>query len=641
MRFSLLTISAHDTSHRLKVSHTSRTQKHKRATTQQEAVCAIMDGGTYIATRKEEWEKMVNLPILYSTLSPTEEEKEACDSHKVWRRNFMDGHNRHPCSLANALYPEPIILLSEAEYANCTVIPGDRREKSSTGPVAAELLEKTAKSIFKALGNKFVLEMEHAGLQLVWNKTKRHHWYRGLEPSPRIHEARFARGARIQFYCVECVESGRCGLVANGRFHMKGASESCDIRDYSLEIEEIYYHCSECSAFGSRTSFNREYERSGHVIIPGGIDWVLGQRYKDVVQVIEDWPKAGYFFSPDLSKEEKGKILRQWPNLEPSKPEVANKWLSCGELINFNCPEYRYDDRAYLLLPGTPLGEVLKPGDHFMSMARLLYVIVCRMGIESEVSPFLFDESKFCKMWAGSNPETKQYKNYRGLFKDNDAAHISMKEISALFGGNEREICGPDVVHQYCHVDGMENISLPDNGNGFIPCSLILPLSPDGRKIYIRNPSQTVNIPFGSMILFAANLPHGGVTTRLANGTQRVAIHGHLDSKWVGRKGGLLDLARIGDNYVAEQHLMLYNIGDHMQHLFEIHELFLKRCREFHRKRENELDDIVKNPERHGEDTRSVARRYKAVVSDLKKTTTFGFLEGNGKKKRKRTGCSL
>ena len=144
------------------------------------------------------------------------------------------------------------------------------------------------------------------------------------------------------------------------------------------------------------------------------------------------------------------------------------------------------------------------------------------------------------------------------------------------------------------------------------------------------------------MILFAANLPHGGVTTRLANGTQRVAIHGHLDSKFVRRKGGLLDLARIGDNYVAEQHLMLYNIGDHVQHLFEIHELFLKRCREFHRKRENELDDIVKNPERHGEDTRIVAKRYKGVVSDLKKTTTFSFLDGNkGKKKRKKTGCSV
>ena len=427
------------------------------------------------------WDELANLPIQFDTLAPTEAEKEACENRKEWRRNFLNGHNENPSTLARALYPEPLKLQSETEYSSYTTT-GLRQEDAphdadTTAVLPLPREHKTSKGVFKALASKFVSDMEEAGLQLMWNKTKRPHWYKRLqETSPRIHEARFASGARIQFYCVACVEAKECGLVANGRFLARGecAPGYTNIDDYAMEIEEIYYHSSECRA--THTSLRRVYDRVGHALIPAGIDWVLGNRYTDLVQVIEDWPKAGCFFNPGLTKEEKDNILDKWPSLRPLEPEAAKDWLSCGELINFNCPEYMYDDRAYLLLPGHPLGKVLSPSDHYMSMARLLYVIVCRMGIETDVSPFLFDEAQYCNLWSRSNPETKQYKNYRNLYKKNKDSHLSIKEISALFGGNEREICGQELVHQYCHVDGGETISLPsDCTTGFLPGSFILP----------------------------------------------------------------------------------------------------------------------------------------------------------------------
>lgn len=517
----------------------------------------------------------------------------------------MDGHNEDPTLLAQSLYPNGIHFQTEQQYQQHFTPIREKRTKGvklqSKNPSTKDLstsptTPRTAETIFRALATNFVMDMKHAGLTIDWNKSRRQHWWTKVSSDKtKLLHTTFKPNSRIQFYCTQCMQAGRLGLVANCIFIYKPrnldspstqpqVSPPC-LQDHFLHVEEIYYHCTQCDQVGGTDAYLM-YQSTKHVILPAANSWVFSQAYAKMVEEIEAHPKAGYEFSKNLSSHEISEIRRAWPWLNPCP---NHKWNSFGESINFNCSDYKYDDRSYLLLPGNPLHEVLTWQDHRKCMARLLFVIVCQLGIEEEISPFLFDSEKFLKMW-----NRLQRKRYLGLWSRNkeEKAHLKLKELSALFGGNERVICGFDKVHQWCHIDGGEDMNpLPDGF--FRPASLIVPLCKEGRQIYIRTPDQVIDVPLGKMLIFACDLPHGGVTTRLQSGPQRVAIHGHIDSSYLTRGSGLLDLSsKSRDYYIARQHLMLYDIKDHMDHIIEIGNLLQTKMGDFFDARRKQLQQL-------------------------------------------------
>ena len=169
-----------------------------------------------------------------------------------------------------------------------------------------------------------------------------------------------------------------------------------------------------------------------------------------------------------------------------------------------------------------------------------------------------------------------------------------LKEISLLTGGNEREVCGDYVVHQYCHVDGKVD-GLPSGH--FLPGSFLVPLSEAGRSIYVRSPkTSTIHIPFGKILLFRADLPHGGITTRLSPNEKSPsqmwpAIHGHLDSRYVTRQAGLLENYQDGQYYFAREHLLLHDLGNHVKVVVDTYRHALDLMDHLDKHRGEELKD--------------------------------------------------
>ena len=392
----------------------------------------------------------------------------------------------------------------------------------------------------------------------------------------------------------------KIGLVANCRF-INVIGPQTLLGQCGMQVTELYYHSSACDSAKPTEAYS-EYIDRGYVQLPFSNEWLLGERYSSLVQHVKEREPVDFYFSADLDTNQKLLLKQKYPGFNNQQKSKKKSWKPLGELINFGDPEYKYDDRSYLLLPGYPANNLLPWKIHQMSMGRLLFYIVSKLGIVEEVAPFTIDEQKFVTMYK------QKKRDYNHLSKRNEDHHLMLNEISLLTGGNEREVCGDYVVHQFCHVDGKVQ-GLP-NGK-FLPGSVFLPLSEEGRSIYIRSPAtSTIHIPFGKILLFRADLPHGGVTTRFSGGKMWPAIHGHFDSKHVKREAGLLENYQNGQYYFAKEHLLLHDVGNHLK-------IVLDKCRStadlvkhlgIHRGKD------LKKPEAFTEETAELIKEYQQLT---------------------------
>lgn len=553
----------------------------------------------------------------------TEEEKAACTREKLFRVNYMDEHNESPEKLACSIFPNPLRFKDKEHYELFAYEP---KEYKKLGSLAIEKSRKAeVATIIRSLANMFIQQMKQIGLELDWIKSKRTEpWVDYLKdddgiPDREMTPQRWNTGCTINFFCQHCIARGQLGLVAIGKASKKG-KDDLDFSIHSLKILELYYHSVECG--NTKTQKLIEYEARRSTVFPIPFAWVFGNRYRELKKQIDNHPKAGYYFDPDLSKPEiqklkrqikfgKEKAIRSNPERHCLRP-FDYAWTSLGEPINRNQATYLYDDRSYCLLPGKPL-ENLKANDHHMSMSRLMYFLVCRLGIETDASPFSLDREKVKQRWKNNNKSALP--SQLELYSRNSTFHLKMKEVSALFGGNERKICEKEPIHQFCHVDGvLEGGKMPEE-DLFAPASFLVPLSEEGRSIYIGNKDTVIHVPIGSVLVFASDVLHGGLTRRFDEGRQQVAIHGHLDSRYIPREVGLLDISELGDYYLPEQHLMLYPIEKHLQYILQSDARVKRMMQKVQQTRAEEMEEHPSDDE----DTKAILEEYKALQGERKK----------------------
>ena len=521
------------------------------------------------------------------------------EENKQWRVNFLDLHNSDPNKLARAIYPEGVVFNDANEYDKYydphRVIRGNDNKED----------KYTSMNIFRALTNCFIDDMSTMGLLLTVIKTRTKHWHPNFSnrnscvPIPS-----YKPSSQIQFYCPKCINNKRFGLVANAKFRGGDPVTKESISQVSMEIVELFYHSIDC--YTDKPDAYTNYMDIGYARINICFNWVFGDRYKHLVDKIEnDTTKAEPHFSPCMTD----KDIKQWKNknkiIKEVKKQKDKNWKSFGVLTNAENENYNYDDRSKLLLPGYPVHQV-KATDHYKSMARLMYRIVAVLGIHEEFSPYLFDEEAMRNVWDLN--KTSPIRSHTGKYKSNNACHLKLKEVSVLFGGNEREICGTEPIHQFCHcVDGAKRTTL-DNEK-FAPGSVIVPLSEQGTSVYIRQPENLIPIPFGYLLLLKSDTPHGGITRRNNQGEQQVSIHGHLDSKNSKRKMKL-SLTHVRSCYAPVQHYMLCSTVDHISAIIDRNKALRTMIEYFWKHRKS---DFEKAKKQNSKRTKAIIREFETL----------------------------
>ena len=508
--------------------------------------------------------------------------------NKKWRVSFLDLHNSNPKKLAKTIYPEGIIFNNNDEYSKYydpnRVARGEHNK-----------YKYTSTNVFRALTNYFIEDMSTMGLSLTVAKTRTKHWHpdftacKSYVPVPS-----YKPSSHIQFYCPKCIDNKRFGLVANGKFIGGDPVSKESISNLSMEIVELFYHSIDCSE-ETRPDAHTNYMDIGYTRINACFNWVFGDRYEKLVDKIEnDTVKATPHFSPSMTKDE----IKQWKakNKRIKVLQKDDNWRSFGVLANAKNKIYKYDDRSQLLLPGNPVDQQIQATTHYISMARLMYRIVAALGIQEEFSPYLFDEEAMLKVW--DNEKTAPNRSHIGKYKDNHVCHLKLKEVSALFGGNERQICGTEPIHQFCHHIDRANKGSPNKGK-FAPGTIIVPISTQGTSIYIRQPENLIPIPFGYLLLLKTGIPHGGITRRHNQREQQVSICGHLDSKNFKRKTDL-SLTHIRSCYAPPQHYKLCSAIDHISAIVDHKNVLETMIKYFwqHRKDDFEKAKQSKNSKR-------------------------------------------
>ena len=568
-----------------------------------------------------------------------------------WRLNFMDAHNASPTILANSLYPDGIQV---------TKLHGTQ----SDDPAQAKQ-GHTVKDLCRALATRFVEDMKQVGLQVDWNRNKRRElWDEEAaikldkfikntntdRKIGKIGEPRMEPGSEIPFFCQRCIQHKQLGLIAVGKFEggcskkakgqkpvegqagpavggSKKAKEKPVIKqdhlsNYRLRIQEIYYHSCECTV--DLTPDFLKYRDSSYVQLAAPYAWIFGDRYAKLENFIGTFCLPPPFLSPQLTKKEADAIRNRRKDVGFTTADRAKDFPKIGEPINLGIEDYRYDNRMYLALPGHPTCDELPMELHRMSMARLFFFLVCRFGIQDQASPFNFSKLAFIDRWWNNRKDTTgKARNFHftGLFAENKAATIALKEISALFGGNEWEVCGDEPIHQYCHLDcpllprADADTQFKPGPSTFVPGSFIAPMTLDGRRIYIRSPEHTIDIPFGSILVFSGDLPHGGITEK-AGGTNlghRLCIHGHLDHGSITRQQTLLQISGDPNVYRPPEHMIVFEDDFKQQLVVEACQRLQTMWKFVHQQ--------LKAPT-----TTKTNQQYDALVKDLKVTKPFSFL---------------
>lgn len=279
--------------------------------------------------------------------------------------------------------------------------------------------------------------------------------------------------------------------------------------------------------------------------------------------------------------------------------------------INFGTFEKgRLDDRGYLLLPCHPSEYPLDPKKHHRSCARYAYLLACQFNLGTEFRSWEYDPEPYAAYLASSTrgkaaPWDKCHK------ATETPAHLFLREISLIIGGNEIRVSALDPIHQRTHTDGNGDTSLDDvpefaDGSLTKPFSFMVPLGCD-REFYIHHPSYRYVIKNGRCIVFSGDLLHGGITKRGPDRSWAPAIHGHMDSMKHNRIQGFLAVQEM--HYKPDIFLELYlkpeEVSNEVLEAWARHDMavsVLAKHEPAVRQRLEELNDGTDDDTTHGTD---------------------------------------
>src|SRR6056300_1389841 len=120
------------------------------------------------------------------------------------------------------------------------------------------------------------------------------------------------------------------------------------VESHGMQVTELYYHSSACDS-AKQTEAYSEYIDRGYVQLPFSNEWLLGERYSSLVQHVKEREPVDFYFSADLDTNQKLLLKQKYSGFNNQQKSKKKSWKPLGELINFGDPEYKYDDRSYLL----------------------------------------------------------------------------------------------------------------------------------------------------------------------------------------------------------------------------------------------------------------------------------------------------
>jgi hypothetical protein len=542
---------------------------------------------------------------------------------KDYRLAFGDGHNSTPVVLARSMFPTPFVMLDDAELASHKYVDTPRKPVGKTLPSSGHSEER---NVLRALVNKVEVFMREAfSLHLFFNKTRRRIFDQsyfvireGVKESDQAHlqETPLYVGRRIHLYCDQCRLRDKLSLVAI----CKPVKVDSAHKKLGVAIEEMYYH-SECTLGAANKS---QYNTNKWTMANFDLQKVVGDIYEKGIEKIETFEAPRSYFDTTLNAKDKAKIMSNkevWPTgrMEPRSAKEDNAAVHPsppGDFINFGTSDYDYDNRKYLMLPCVKEELPVDPVWHKAVIARIGYILCQHLAIEDEFSPFLLDRAKYKRELNRKVKETKEAGN-RWVVNGN--CHLSLQEVSLLFGGTEVRVVGDLPVHQVMHTDcvGFNKFQANDNLTGKVyPGSFLFPLQ-SKRSIYVQNSNNVLTALKNQMLVFRGDLRHGGLTRRET--TWDVSVHGHIDSTHHPRTRGLLAVDKAREGYLPFQHLLLTQPKDFMDYF--IHETkWMATVVE----RATQLTPIFKGYEKDKNKTlRGKARQTTKLLNDLGKCEEF------------------
>ena len=277
-------------------------------------------------------------------------------------------------------------------------------------------------------------------------------------------------------------------------------------------------------------------------------------------------------------------------NDKQSRTEYIEKMEELGGItIDFDYG-INSDDRSYMNLSKFDDRDQLDTlTNEQRILIRLLYHASVHLGISDEILSIPDVESDQYNWNTGQKDE--QGFTIPERLTENKNFHLFPSEASVIYGGNlvkdgnNEDVTDPrakknEIKHQMAHTDCINLQSLQkfkertktDHGLEleYGPMSLILPLSQEGRSIYVDTQKNKIDIPFNTYFIFDGSKIHGGVTEicqdneSTAAKVLRPAIHMHIDSKHHERRSGEVDI--ITDIWQM-----------HIDHLCEVEPLLLVR----------------------------------------------------------------
>ena len=319
------------------------------------------------------------------------------------------------------------------------------------------------------------------------------------------------KGNSFHLLCLPCKDKGIFSPILDATLMDEGA----------MKINHLYFHDKDCCSSNNTIP---TIDKLGCAFVRFDPTEILGDTYQGCIHELNQYNHKQNKFPP-------------------------------GQRINFGYKN-RYgqsdppDDRTYELLPSKHYEKHLDQAKHNAAMMRLFYHICCNLNLTAHMAPYHF------------KPQRRE-KGKRDKFVLHETLNVSgflfMNGISLIFGAhNLRQDAEPS--DQPMHFDFASILLAKRSSDGslqitFPPGSVLLPLTTDGRSIFMFSSHQTVNLEFGEYCYFSGSLPHGGKTMEYAQTSWQPAIHIHIDNIQIKRREDsvVIDVRNHG---IQDEHLL-------------------------------------------------------------------------------------
>ena len=536
------------------------------------------------------------------------EEKDVEKQRKA-RATFMDSFNSSPMKLAESCYPDPLFL---PEVIDLTDDAARLQAKVKVRDISEDqAIEKATKEALVAMVKSTFLDAYKLDVDICPSGNKKlpgTDFKDGQLPQ----KCGYSYKAQNVFHCKRCWEADKfspimvCQFVKEQtqvkRMPAKGSLGKSPNQKKKQDREKteaavrigikflwLTDHSSECQS--SISEKKSDYMQSKHANLRVH-HHIFEDTYDELVVKVNEHEFEPCFIDKSVPEAICMQIRKQFkefnemddakeedPQKEKGKPKkkygifaestyksMMNKATHSIKPpppvhpINFGILEMgRLDDRGYLLLPTHPSEYPLDMNKHHRSCARYAFLLACQLDLGTEFRSWEYDPTPYAAYLASSTrgktaPWDKCHK------PTVTPAHLFLREISLIIGGNEIRVSALDPIHQRTHTDGNGNTSLDEvlefaNGSLTKPFSFMTPLGCD-REFYIHHPSYRYVIKNGRCVVFSGDLLHGGITKRGPDRSWAPAIHGHMDSTKHERVQGFLAVQEM--HYKPDIFLELY-----------------------------------------------------------------------------------